>query len=48
MFAATTIRPEPVMNSSLVTADLGTHLKIVVVAFLAVILMMWIGIGITP
>ena len=33
------------MNSSLIHADMGTHLKIVAVALLAVILVMWIGIG---
>jgi hypothetical protein len=33
------------MNSSLVTADVGTHLKIVGVAILAAMLMIWIGIG---
>ena len=35
----------PVMNSSLVTADVTTHLKIVTVALLAVILVMWIAVG---
>ena len=33
------------MNSSLVTADLGTHLKIVAVALAAAILVFWIGLG---
>jgi hypothetical protein len=33
------------MNSSLVTADVTTHLKIVAVALLAVILVMWIAVG---
>lgn len=33
------------MNSSLVTADAGTHLKIVSVALLAAILVIWVGIG---
>ena len=35
----------PVMNSSLVTADMTTHLKILAVALLAVILVMWIAVG---
>ena len=33
------------MNSSLITADATTHLKILAVALLAVIVMIWIGIG---
>jgi hypothetical protein len=33
------------MNSSLITADTTTHLKIVAVALLAVIAVIWIGIG---
>ena len=33
------------MNSSLVTADVGTHLKIVGVAILAAMVIMWIGVG---
>ena len=33
------------MNSSLVTADMTTHLKIVAVALLAAILVMWIALG---
>jgi hypothetical protein len=33
------------MNSSLVTADVTTHLNITTVALLAVILVMWIAIG---
>ena len=33
------------MNSSLVTADVTTHLKIITVALLAVILVMWIAVG---
>ena len=33
------------MNSSLVTADMTTHLKIVAVALLAVILVMWTAVG---
>jgi hypothetical protein len=33
------------MNSSLVTADVATHLKIITVALLAVILVMWIAIS---
>jgi hypothetical protein len=45
MLAGISIRPEPAMNSSLVTADLGTHLKILVVALLAAMLIMWIGAG---
>ena len=32
------------MNSSLVTADRSTHLKIVVIALLAATLAVWIGI----
>jgi len=35
----------PVMNSSLVTADVATHLKIITVALLAAILVMWIAVG---
>ena len=35
----------PVMNSSLVTADVTTHLKIITVALLAVVLVMWIAVG---
>ena len=35
----------PVMNSSLVTADVTTHLKIITLALLAVILVMWIAVG---
>ena len=33
------------MNSSLVTADAGTHFKIVAVALLAAISVMWVGIS---
>jgi hypothetical protein len=33
------------MNSSLVTADVATHLKIITVALLAAILVMWIAVG---
>jgi hypothetical protein len=33
------------MNSSLVTADVNTHLKILAVVLLAVLVMMWIGIA---
>jgi hypothetical protein len=33
------------MNSSLVSADVATHLKIIAVALLAVILVMWIAIS---
>ena len=33
------------MNASLLTADAGTHLKVVVIALLAGILMVWIGIA---
>ena len=33
------------MNSSLITADVGTHLKIVTVALLAAVLVMWVGLG---
>ena len=33
------------MNSSLITADLATHLKITTVALLAAILVMWIAVG---
>ena len=35
----------PVMNSSLITADLATHLKITTVALLAAILVMWIALA---
>ena len=33
------------MNSSLVTADVATHLKIITVALLGAILVMWIAVG---
>jgi hypothetical protein len=33
------------MNSSLLTADASTHAKIVIVALLAGIVIIWIGIG---
>jgi hypothetical protein len=33
------------MNSSLVTADATTHLKVIIVALLAAILVMWIAAG---
>ena len=33
------------MNSSLVTADVTTHLKIIAVALLGAILVMWIAVG---
>ena len=35
----------PVMNSSLVTADVATHLKIITVTLLGVILVMWVAAG---
>ena len=33
------------MDGSLVTADVATHLKIIAVALLAVIMVMWIAVG---
>ena len=33
------------MNSSLLTADVNTHLKMVIVALLAFFLVLWIGVG---
>jgi hypothetical protein len=35
----------PAMNSSLITADRTTHLKILAVSVLAALLVVWIGIG---
>jgi hypothetical protein len=35
----------PAMDNSLVTADVNTHVKIAIVALLALLLIHWIGIG---